>query len=182
MAGKNGSKPKRNKKHTPKGINPNAAFQVVRDNWRATFSGTHESASTAALRAKFAQPVGDDQRSDLSIEYRTSFHALLHGNGGVSDWDQVTSALNTGLVLCERGFGAEYQTAMIKALDQVFAVRVHHDKTGEWVLGDEARDAIYEGLDVHDAQLEIALQADVLSALAEVANRIAKQQVYREAA
>ncbi|MEJ7804313.1 MAG: hypothetical protein WKG03_00105 [Telluria sp.] len=179
---KHGTKAKRNKKYSPKGINPNAAFQVVRDNWRATFSGTQEQAANALLREKFAQPVGDEQREDLSFEYRSALVALMAGNGGVSDWDTVTSALNTGLVLCERGFGNEYEAAMVKALDQVFAVRLHHDRTGAWVFSAEAIDAINEGIDVHDAQLEHAMQADVLSALAEVAKRIESQQVYKEAA
>lgn len=179
---KHGTKPKRKKPYVPKGVNPNAAFNVVRDNWRATFKGTQENAETSALRARFAANVGAEQQDTLSREFNTAFVALLTGGGDMNDWSEVTGVLNTALVLCERGFGEEYTAAMIEAQDQVFAAKLHYDATGEWVFTDEARAAINEGLDVHTAQLEHTKQADILSAYAEVARRIDQQQVYKAAA
>jgi len=178
---KHGSKAKRSKAYRPKPKNPNAAFTVIRSHWRKHFNGAVDTAEKAQLRARFNEAVGADQQEKLSEEFRTAFVAMLTGGGTMEDFSEVTGALNTALVLCERGFGEEYLDAMIAAQGQIFAVKLHFDATGEWVFTDAACDAINEGLDVHAAQLEHTKQADVLSAYAEVARRLEQNQVYREA-
>lgn len=178
---KHASKPKRSKAYRPKPKHLDSAFTVIRSHWRKHFNGAVDTAEKAQLRARFAEGVGTEQQEKLSEEFRTAFVAMLAGGGTMDDFSEVTGALNTALVLCERGFGEEYLNAMIEAQDQIFAAKLHYDSTGEWVFTDAARDAINEGLDVHAAQLEHAMQADVLSAYAEVARRLENNNVYREA-
>lgn len=174
---KHASKPKRNKKYTPKGVDRNALFHVVRDNWRASAAAANDGGNEAALRARFTQPVGVEQQEELSTEYRTALVALRTGGGDLDDWSMVISALNTGLILCERGFGLEYLETFMAALDALAAAYAEFQVTGKWEWSDDANTAINDCIDVHAAQLEATTQADVFSAFAEVQKRIDAQQV-----
>lgn len=180
---KNGSKPKRNKRYVPKGFDKNAMFHVIRDNWRASATAANETARDTELRARFSAPVGIEQQEELFAEYRTALVAMLAGGGDLNDWSMVISALNVGLVLCERGFGPEYLETFMTALDSMAAAHAHYLATGKWEWSEEANAAINDCIDVHAAQLEATIQADVLSAYAEVKKRIdASQVIIKEAA
>ena len=63
------------------------------------------------------------------------------------------------------------------ALDHMAEAHSTFKTSGKWVWTDEALDTINDGIDVHAAQLEAALQADVMSAIAEVADRISAHHV-----
>lgn len=183
MASKHGSKPKRDKKYTPRKVDPSAAYRAIRENWRTTFIGAEVSETKQAeLRERFAQYLDGDNQKDWAMDCKTALVLLKNGNGGLAEWNKVTKVLNTSMILCERGFGAEYLDTLVAAQDQAFAVKVCFDKTGEWGWSDAANDAINEGIDVYAAQLEVTREADILSAFAEVTRRIDAQQVYKEAA
>jgi len=174
---KHASPAKRNKKHKPKGFDKNAMFHTIRDNWRASAVAANDDGKDAALRARFAQPVGGQQQEELFTEYRTALVAMRAGNGDLDDFSMVISALNTGLILAERGFGEEHLPTFMAALDAIAEAYAHYQATGKWEWSDEANEAINDGIDIHAAQLEHTLQADVMSAIAEVAKRIEQQQV-----
>ena len=182
MSKKHGSKPRREKKYRARPVNPQAAYVVIRDNWRANFSSVSEAAKSAGLREKFCEPVGAEQQDSLSREYRTAFVSLLYGGGGADEWNTVVEALNIALVLCQRGFGREYEGSIVAALEAAALAMSAYKNTGKWGWPESSCVAINEGLDIHVAQLEQTKQADVLSAIAEVARRIDANDVYKEAA
>jgi hypothetical protein len=180
---KHASPAKRKKAHQPKGYDKNAMFHTIRNNWRASAVASNDGKNDAALRARFSQQVGGQQQEELSAEYRTALVAMRMGNGDLDDFSMLTSALNTGLVMAERGFGEEYVPTFMKALDAIAQAYATYKATGKWEWDDEANEAMNDGIDIHAAQLEHALQADVLSAMAEVAKRIdASQVIIKEAA
>lgn len=182
MSKKHGSKPKREKKYRARPVNPQAAYVAIRDNWRANLSSVSEAAKSAGLRAKFSEPVDAEQQDSLSREYRTAFVSLLSGGGGEEEWNTVVEALNIALVLCERGFGLEYEGSIVVALDVAFLAMSGYKKTGKWEWPESWFSPIDQGLEIHSAQLELTKQADVLSAIAEVARCIEANDVYKEAA
>lgn len=182
MSKKHGSKPRREKKYRARPVNPQAAYVAIRENWRANFSSVSEAAKSAGLREKFCEPVGAEQQDNLSREYRTAFVSLLSGGGGKDEWNTVVEALNIALVLCERGFGLEYEQSIVAALDAAVLAMSAYKETGKWEWPESLCAPIGQGLDIHSAQLEHTKQADVLSAIAEVARRIEANDVYKEAA
>ena len=174
---KNASPAKRKKAHKPKGFDRNAAFHVIRGHWRAQVMAANDGLENGKLRECFMQPVGADQQEELFAEYRAALVRMRINVGDLEDWNMVLNALNTGLILCERGFGHEYLPTFMAALDQMADSRVIYDATGVWEWSAKANEEINDCIDVHAAQLEAAMQADVLSAMAEVAKRIEQQQV-----
>jgi thiaminase len=186
VAGKHGSKPKRDKKHVKRAVNPAAAFDAIRQNWRTVFQAAElDEAKLNELRAKFAAQIDPERQDTLSREYATAFAALVVGTGDDKDWAKIVAALNTSMILCERGIGFEHMDDVIEAQDEAYGAKLHYDTHGrEWLWTDKACAAINAGLDVHAAQLEHpeVKEADLLSAIAEMHNRIAKKQVYKEAA
>jgi thiaminase len=186
MAGKHGSAPKRNKKHVKRKVNPAAAFDAIRQNWRTVFQAAELSEEKLAeLRAQFSAQIAPERQDTLSREYATAFTAMVLGTGDDKDWAKVVAALNTALILCERGIGFEHMDDVTEAQEEIYGAKLYYDTHGrQWLWTDKARDAINTALDVHAAQLEHpdVKEADLLSAIAEVHNRVAKQQVYKEAA
>jgi hypothetical protein len=180
---KHASPAKRKKAHQPKGYDKNAMFHAIRDNWRASALASNDGNNNARLRARFSEQVGSEQQDELTREYRAALVAMRMGNGDLDDFSMLTSGLNTGLILAERGFGEEYVPTFMKALDAIAEAYANYKATGKWVWDEESNEAMNDGIDVHAAQLEHALQADVLSAMAEVAKRIdARQVIIKEAA
>lgn len=180
---KHASPAKRKKAHQPKGYDKNAMFHTIRNNWRASAVASNDGKNDVALRARFAQHVGGEQQDELTREYRSALVAMRIGSGDLDDFSLLTSALNTGLILAERGFGEEYVPTFMKALDAIAQAYANYKAVGKWEWDEEANEAMNDGIDVHASQLEHALQADVLSAMAEVAKRIdASQVITKEAA
>lgn len=182
MGSKHASPPKRRKKYKSGIADAVAQVRAIRKKLHDTFLDVKGKPVNSAVRAKFAMSISKEQQDDLWMECRSAWVAMLQGQGDALDWDAVTEALNTALVLSERGFGAEFQGVIADALEHVFKARRHFDSAGEWAWTDEAAALVNEGIDVYGGQLEHALQADLMSAIAEVANRIEKNQTYKEAA
>jgi hypothetical protein len=179
---KHASPAKRKKAHKPKGFDRNAAFHTIRANWKSAHTAANDALvagamRSSALRARFADQINDEQQEELANEYASAMARMRLNTGDMDDWSAVIQALNTGLVLAERGFGAEYLPTFMQALDALAAARIVYLETGKWSWTDADNTAINDGIDVHAAQLEVAMQADVLSAIAEVAKRIEEHQV-----
>jgi hypothetical protein len=84
------------------------------------------------------------------------------------------------LVLCERGFGREYMPTLLAAAEAMTRMRNRYKKEGKSLLfkADEMR-AVNEGLDLHDAQLEVTLVKDVELAVMEVEKRL-RQRLFHK--
>lgn len=175
MAPPRKAKKPRDKAYKPRPVNAVSAFAAITanldDQWRWT-----------VLRQQLKHPMDSEETTAISIAHRIAFDALINGRGTKDDWNTIVCTLNTALVLCERGFGPEHEAIMVDALDGVFRAKLRHAKNGKWGFDGPAIQAIKAGFEVHEAQLEIAIQAEVLSALGEVARRVDSGDVYKEAA
>lgn len=181
---KHGSPAKRNKAHKPKGFDRNAPFHTIRANWAASRRAANDALESGvllsgALRARFSEKIDAEAQEELASEYAAAMARMRQNTGDLDDWSAVIQALNTGLVLAERGFGAEYVPTFMQALDALANARIVYLETGKWSWIDADNDAINDCIDIHAAQLAHpqTKQADVLSAIAEVAALIEKHQV-----
>jgi hypothetical protein len=141
----------------------------------------------AKRRAGLAEPMSDTQLKGIAIACRIGFKNLCDGNASINDYGDVVQALNMSLVLTERGLGEEHAQALQHALDAAFAVYLRAEETGKWSLDVEHNkgdvEAIDLGLDIHEAQIAVATQAEIIWAVVEVQRRQqADTDVYRKAA
>jgi hypothetical protein len=163
------TKPKkpRNKKYTPKPVAQHGGLIAI-----AMCHARGENAST----------LKPDQVTDLGVAYWLSFENLRTGDANEESWSCVTCSLNVGLVLCEKGIGAEYEQALVKALDGAFRAKIRSAKTGNFRLDGEALRDIETALQIHDQQMAIAKRWEVTAAMNTIYKRLAEGNVYEVAA
>lgn len=158
---------KRNKRYTPRlasnSGNANRIFQLL-----------------AAVEDK--QVIDPLAMTELGIAYWAAFHQMLHGAAREEDWTMVTVALNTALILCEQGFGQEWESYIVKALDGAMRAKIRAQGLSVWRYDGNAICAIREALEMHDLQVEHATKGEIRAAFDEVKRRINDGHVYQEAA
>lgn len=133
-------------------------------------------------RGESASTLKDDQLTDLGVAYWLSFENLRTGDANEESWSCVVCALNVGLVLCEKGIGAEYEQQLVTALDGAFRAKVRSSKTSNFRLDGDALRDIETALLVHDQQMAIAKRWEVTEAMQTVHKRFKDGNVYTEAA
>jgi hypothetical protein len=133
-------------------------------------------------RGENASTLTSDQTTDLGVAYWLSFENLRTGDANEESWSCVACALNVGLVLCEKGIGAEYVDALVKALDGCFRAKIRSAKSGNFRLDGEALRDIETALQIHDQQMAIAKRWEVTDAMNTIYKRLAAGNVYQEAA
>lgn len=133
-------------------------------------------------RGENASILKDDQLTDLGVAYWLSFENLRTGDANEESWSCVACALNVGLVLCEKGIGAEYEQALVTALDGAFRAKIRSAKTGNFRLDGEALRDIETALVIHDQQMAIAKRWEVTDAMNTIYKRLKDGNVYQEAA
>ncbi|WEF34886.1 hypothetical protein [Pseudoduganella chitinolytica] len=133
-------------------------------------------------RGHEASPLRHDQLSDLGIAYWLSLDNLRAGDANEECWSCVSCALNIGMVLAERGIGAEYEQTFVQALDGAFRAKARSVRTRNFRLDGDALRDIETAFQVHDEQMKIATRAEVADAMTTVRQRIEAGNVYQEAA
>lgn len=133
-------------------------------------------------RGENASTLKPDQVTDLGVAYWLSFENLRSGDATEEAWSCIACALNVGLVLCEKGIGAEYEQQLVTALDGAFRAKIRSAKSGNFRLDGEALRDIETALQVHDQQMQIAKRWEVTAAMNTIYKRLAEGNVYREAA
>jgi hypothetical protein len=133
-------------------------------------------------RGENASTLQPDQVTDLGVAYWLSFENLRTGDANEEAWSCVACALNVGLVLCEKGIGAEYEQTLVTALDATFRAKIRSTKVGNFRLDGEGLRDIETALLVHDQQMSIAKRWEVTAAMQVIYKRLAEGNVYREAA
>lgn len=119
-----------------------------------------------------ALPMAQRKQDDVALFYRAAFDAMRSGRGDEEQWGTVVFTLNMALLLCEAGYGPEWETLLSTALEGAFRAKLRADKTNKWGFDGPALSAIAEALEVHEAQLAAARQADILAARDEMKRRI----------
>lgn len=127
-------------------------------------------------------PIDPHAMTDLGIAYWVAFAAMVRGESREEDWAMVALSLNVTLILCERGFGKEYEPYIVAALEGAIRSKLRAKQLHVWRYDGNAICAIREALEVHDEQVKLASKADLREALTEVHARVAQGNVYREAA
>lgn len=133
-------------------------------------------------RGENASLLAEDQTTDLGLAYWLSFENLRTGDANEESWSCVACALNVALVLAEKGIGAEYVDALVKALDGAFRAKIRSAKTGNFRLDGEALRDIEQALQIHDEQMAIAKRWEVTAAMNTIYKRLKDGNVYMEAA
>lgn len=160
-------KKKRDKKHRQKPISRIGGLGLI---------AKHQDVAAMML------PLDDEQTLDLGIAYHMAFADMTNGRANEDRWSIVVCALNIALVLAERGFGDEYLSQIIKALDGAFRGRMRASKSGVWGFDGDAIAAIQLALDIHTEQVKIVTREEMRQALFEVRRRIEGGNTYSEAA
>ncbi|MFS2027091.1 hypothetical protein [Massilia sp. CT11-137] len=133
-------------------------------------------------RGENASTLKPDQVTDLGVAYWLSFENLRAGDANEESWSCVACALNVGLVLCEKGIGAEYEQQLVAALDGAFRAKIRSAKSGNFRLDGQALREIETALQIHDQQMVIAKSWEVTAAMNTIYKRLAEGNVYQEAA
>lgn len=92
----------------------------------------------------------------LRIQNHGALVALKDGKADLNDIDKLASASNMTLALLEVGgpdFGLGYKPEMYAAADAILAIA---QRGGNYLATAEEFSAINTGMDIHEAQLEIA--------------------------
>jgi hypothetical protein len=133
-------------------------------------------------RGENASTLTSDQTTDLGVAYWLSFENLRTGTATEEAWSCIACALNVGMVLTEKGIGAEYEADLVRALDGLFRAQIRSKKSGNWRLDGEALRDVEHALQVHDQQMAIAKRWEVTEAMSAIYKRLAAGNVYQEAA
>lgn len=123
------------------------------------------------------KPLANDQLRDLSLAYRLALQAMLRGSGTEETFSTLACSLNIAMVLCEQGVWASYLHGIQEAQDALLSSRDRAQKLNKWGFdGNEAR-LVMRALAIHDEQLAMATKSQIVSALAEVKNRLTEGEV-----
>lgn len=157
----------------------------IQNSIKAQISAT--AGQLSQRRIELAQPLDDEQSKNIATICRIGLEHLLEGDACIDDYGNVVQALNMSIVLTERGIGEEHAESLQLALDAIFVVYLRAQETGKWSLDiEQDREdvrAIELGLDIHEGQIEIATQAEIVWSVVEVERRQkAGIDVYRMAA
>lgn len=158
------------KKYRPKvARNPVAAFEAL-----------NRSHVTASVLRDFHVVLDADQQRDIAISYAISLDRMSKGTGNEQDLGNLGFMCNVALVLCERGFGVEYQDEVVLAQHALW--RANQRKQAGKTLAFDAvvLQAIRRAFALHSAQVETAGQGQLVAAGAEVARRQDVGDVFRD--
>jgi hypothetical protein len=157
------AKKPRNKRHKPKPVTYAGGLHLIDDSYRRFITDF---------------PMSEKQHTDVLAHARLALVNLEQGNGSKESWGTLACALNTGLVLCEMGIGADLVDDFVLALDGLFKSEQRAEKFQAHRLDGESMQNVRYALNVHDAQLQVATHDQALQALNTVNQRIVSGNVY----
>jgi hypothetical protein len=128
-----------------------------------------------------ASPLTDSQQRDLGLAYHLSFETMLNG-GSEEAWHALAATLNVCLILCERGFGAEFEAEIKAGMRALMRCKYRQQQTGSWAFDGDGIAAMRTALEIHDQQIRIAERGEIRAAINEVYRRVSSGDVYAEAA
>ncbi|WP_305821365.1 hypothetical protein [Massilia brevitalea] len=108
----------------------------------------------------------------IQIRSHKALADMAQGAGTREGWDLLVGAINMANVMCEQGIGNEFRQATIAARDALLEVGKRIVKLDRVIMRGDELNAIREGLECHDAQLENVRAIDVERAFREVDRRV----------
>lgn len=117
-------------------------------------------------------PPSADQQQDICLAYHISLKSLLTGHGTEQGWCTVSSALNTALILAERGISGGAVPTIQLAQDAMMRARERAQRIGKWGLDGDGIRVTQAALLTFDEQVSRATREKLTAALTEVRRRI----------
>lgn len=107
---------------------------------------------------------------DLRIKNHMAMTELTQGRATKATMDSLISSLNMTEALYRLGLGTDYRQELDDGLRSLHAVASRGVTTGKFILRSEEMKALNTAMELHDAQLEIAVVKDIEKAIAIVEN------------
>jgi hypothetical protein len=161
---------------------PRRKYQRKQTNRIAGLEVLQRAHIISEVRTNFHVPLNAQDQRDVAIACGGSIDAISKGKGTHEHMQCLALMCNTSLVLCEHGFGPEYEKDLVAALDSLFRVQLRFKRTGVYGFDSVGLKALRKAYDVHTAQVEIAGQGELMAAGHAVNQRIKEGNFYREAA
>lgn len=118
------------------------------------------------------------QQRDLGVQMRFSLEAIRTGRASQEDFYRLAACINTGLILCERGFGVEYLPAFKDAQAALLRLRANGIVRGRWIFDGGDMDRVLQGIQVHESQLTSISRKEADDAMREVMRRVDNGDVF----
>lgn len=123
------------------------------------------------------KPPAPDRVLKVQAINHGALHSLTRGKGTKADWDHVTWALNTALLLCELDVGAEYKDDVLAAMKAHNACGIRHVRGHNFgYTGPELMD-VNRAMGMHDLQMPLVTVAEYESAQREVERRVMRGHI-----
>lgn len=113
-----------------------------------------------------------DDRVVIDTRNHTSLERILKGEGTIADWDEVTAALNMGIVLDLQVYGGEYN-AVFRSASDAHATCGLRIKDNRAVYTGPELVAVKLAMEIHDQQMLQATTKEIDTAIRE-AHRLFK--------
>lgn len=134
--------------------------------------------STYRPRDVIRDPIGYfakvpvEHRVTIDTRNHMSLERILKGEGTIPDWDEVTAALNMGIVLDLQVYGGEYN-AVFRSASDAHATCGLRIKDGRALYTGPEMVAVKLALEIHDQQMLQATTKEIDTAIRE-AHRLFK--------
>ena len=112
-------------------------------------------------------------RDNINLRNHISLEKILKGDGDSKDWDEVTAALNMGIILDVHVYGGEHNVLFVTASNHHAACGERIGKAGRILYSGPELVAVRQALEIHDAQMAQATTAEIDRAVRE-AQRLLK--------
>ena len=126
--------------------------------------------------------IDNTQQVDLTIGVRAAALAMRSGAGTEDHVHTLASAINTALLLCERGTGSEHTAAVIDAQFALVRTIERGKRSGKWGFDGPALAQVEAGIEVFEAQLASITRIEARDAVREVTRRVNQGHVFEVAA
>lgn len=121
-----------------------------------------------ARRQVSALPLTAERQANVLISYYTSIDALVGGYADASHVDTIVYALNISRLLAMRHLGEEYIEQISEAQLAIIRCQERYQTAGKYGLDGPGLVAIKAISVLHEAQIEMASQAELQAAIVEM--------------
>lgn len=140
-----------------------------------------KTARAEQIAASMAAPVDDEHRTRSALMYWLAFAQLKQLGAPRTAWDFLAQALNIAMILAEDDIGGAYLGDIIAAQEQLFRAMVRGERMGVYRLDDVGIPIVAFALEVHDAQIAVALRGDLAIAERKMEESLAEGNVFEVA-
>jgi len=116
-------------------------------------------------------PTPAEQVGKVALSAHLSVDILLRGRGGEGEVRQLVYAINLSLILCEMGYGVEQLAVILAAQTALGAAGALMCDAGQWKLALNASTAVFQAIEIHEQQIELASEHDLARADLELKSR-----------